>query len=76
MPAVEVLEEAIKASRRLNTFATAVRILESLEEKVYKKEQYQVYLRELQPLLDEYGIVDKKALGEFLPYRERNPREE
>jgi cytochrome c oxidase subunit 5a len=76
VPAVEVLEEAIKASRRLNSFATAVRILESLEEKVYKKEQYQVYLRELQPLLDEYGIVDKKALGEFLPYRERNPREE
>ena len=76
VPSVEVVEEAIKASRRLNTFATAVRILEALEEKVYKKEQYQVYLRELQPLLDEYGIVDKNGLGEFLPYRERNPREE
>ncbi|KAJ3305736.1 Cytochrome c oxidase subunit 6 [Kappamyces sp. JEL0829] len=76
VPAVEVLEEAIKASRRLNSFATAVRILEGLEEKVYKKEQYQVYLRELQPLLTEYGIVDKAALGEFVPYRERNPREE
>ncbi len=76
VPAVEVLEEAIKASRRLNTFATAVRILEALEDKVYKKDQFQTYLRELQPLLNEYGIVEKNALGEFAPFRERNPREE
>lgn len=76
VPTVEVLEEALKASRRLNTFATAVRILEALEEKVYKKEQYQLYLRELQPLLTELGVVEKKGLGEFLPFRDRIPREE
>lgn len=76
VPSVEVIEEALKASRRLNTFATAVRILEALEDKVYKKDQYQTYLRELKPLLEEYGIVDKNGLGVFLPYRERKPSEE
>jgi cytochrome c oxidase subunit 5a len=60
----------------LNTFATAVRILEALEDKVYKKEQYQEYIRELKPLLVEYGIVDKNELGVFLPFRERRPNEE
>lgn len=59
VPSVEVIEEAIKATRRLNTFATAVRILEALEEKAYKKEQYQQYLDELKPMLEEYGIIDK-----------------
>jgi hypothetical protein len=50
--------------------------MEALEDKAYKKEQYQAYVRELQPLLDEYGIVDKKALGDFIPYRDRKPSEE
>lgn len=76
VPSVSVIEEALKASRRMNSFATAVRILEGLEEKSYKKEQYQSYLQELKPLLEEYGCVDKNQLGEFLPYREYNPREE
>jgi cytochrome c oxidase subunit 5a len=76
VPAVEVIAEALHASRRLNTFATAVRILEALEEKAYKKEQYDQYIRELKPILDEYGVVEKKELGEFLPFRDRNPREE
>lgn len=76
VPSVEVIAEALKASRRLNTFATAVRILEALEEKAYKKEQYHAYIRELKPILDEFGIVEKSALGEFVPFRERNPREE
>jgi cytochrome c oxidase subunit 5a len=76
VPAVEVIEEALKASRRLNTFATAVRILEGLEEKAYKKEQYQAYIRELKPLLDEYGIVERSALGDFIQVRDRKPSEE
>jgi cytochrome c oxidase subunit 5a len=76
VPSVEVITEALKASRRLNTFATAVRILEGLEEKAYKKEQYQAYIRELKPLLDEYGIVERSALGEFKAYRDRKPSEE
>ena len=53
-----------------------MRILEGLEEKAYKKEQYQAYIRELKPLLDEYGVVERSALGEFKAYRDRKPSEE
>jgi cytochrome c oxidase subunit 5a len=73
VPSVELIAEALKASRRLDTFATAVRILEGLEEKAYKKEQYQQYIRHLSPLLTELGIVEKKDIGEFKIYRDRNP---
>lgn len=76
VPSVEVISEALQASRRLNTFATAVRILEGLEEKAYKKEQYHAYLKELSPLLQELGVHDKSGLGEFLPYRDRKASEE
>ena len=76
VPSLNVIEEALKASRRMNSFSTAVRVLEGLEQKSYKKEQYQLYLKELQPLLNELGVCDKTALGEFLPYRDFNPREE
>ncbi|KAJ3315623.1 Cytochrome c oxidase subunit 6 [Boothiomyces sp. JEL0838] len=73
VPSVEVVSEALRASRRLNTFATAVRILEGLKDKAYKKEQYDAYIRELKPLLDEYGIVEKADLGEFQVIRDRTP---
>ena len=73
VPSVEVIAEAIRASRRLNTFATAVRILEGLKDKSYKPEQYDAYIRELKPLLDEFGVVEKSALGEFVQIRDRNP---
>ena len=71
VPSVEVLAEALKASRRLNTFATAVRILEGLEGKVYKKEQYAAYLAELKPLLEELGVPQKSELGDFVVVRDR-----
>ncbi len=74
VPAVEVIEEALKASRRLNAFATAVRTLEALEDKAYKKEQYQQYIRELKPLLTELGIPERKELGEFDIIRLRDHR--
>ena len=67
------MAEAIKASRRLNTFATAVRILEGLEGKVYKKEQYTAYLAELKPLLEELGVPQKSELGDFTVVRDRKP---
>ncbi|KAI8900893.1 cytochrome c oxidase, subunit VA/VI, partial [Globomyces pollinis-pini] len=73
VPSVEIISEALKASRRLNTFATAVRIIEALEEKAYKKEQFQAYLKELKPLLDEYGVPTKSELGPFAVTYERNP---
>ena len=71
VPSIEVVEEGIKASRRLNSFPTAVRILEAIEEKVEKKAQYEQYLRELKPLLEEYGIVEKNELGAFNYVRDK-----
>ncbi|KAH6585074.1 hypothetical protein BASA50_000379 [Batrachochytrium salamandrivorans] len=73
VPSVELIAEALKASRRLNTFPTAVRVLEGLEEKAYKAEQYQAYLRELKPLLEDLGIPERKDLGKFDIIRDRNP---
>ncbi|TPX73206.1 succinate dehydrogenase [Chytriomyces confervae] len=71
-PSVELIGEALKASRRMDTFATSVRILEALEHKVHKKEQYQQYLKVLEPLLTELGVVDKHALGDFKAVRQKN----
>lgn len=70
VPSYEVVVEAIKASRRLNTFATAVRILEALENKVENKVQYEAYIKELRPVLDELGIPERKELGEFKAVRD------
>ncbi|KAJ3115697.1 Cytochrome c oxidase subunit 6 [Phlyctochytrium bullatum] len=70
-PSVELIEDAIRACRRLNTFATAVRVLEALEHKVHNKSQYQQYLQVLKPTLDELGVVDKHGLGEIKSVRQR-----
>ncbi|RKO98002.1 hypothetical protein CXG81DRAFT_10333 [Caulochytrium protostelioides] len=71
VPSVEVIEDAIKASRRLNTWATAVRVLEALEDKVPKRAQYDQYLAHLQPLLEDLGVEEAKTLGTFEPIREK-----
>ncbi|TPX46843.1 hypothetical protein SeMB42_g03544 [Synchytrium endobioticum] len=65
VPSLEVIEDALTACRRLNTFPTAVRLLEALKNKVEKKEQYQQYLKALKPMLDDLGIVERKELGTF-----------
>ncbi|KAJ3192197.1 Cytochrome c oxidase subunit 5A [Irineochytrium annulatum] len=70
-PSVELVHDAILACRRLNTFATAVRVLEAVEHKTNKKEQYQAYLAHLKPTLDDLGVVDKHAFGEMKPVRQK-----
>lgn len=45
----------MKAARKVNDYATAVRILEGLKEKVENKGQYQAYLDELKPVLKDLG---------------------
>lgn len=45
----------MKAARKVNDYATAVRILEGLKVKVENKGQYQAYLDELAPTLKELG---------------------
>jgi cytochrome c oxidase subunit 5a len=57
VPSVDVVEEALRASRRLNCFATGVRVLEALEDKVDDKKVYQQYQSALRPLVEELGLV-------------------
>ena len=45
----------MRASRKVNDYATAVRILEGVKEKVENKLQYQAYLDELKPVIQELG---------------------
>lgn len=60
------MEEALRASRRLNCFATGVRILEALEDKVADPKNYVQYQAALRPLVQELGLVEKK---EFVPFQ-------
>jgi len=55
VPAPAVVESALRASRRVNDYATAVRIFEGIKEKVENKAQYQAYLDELKPIREELG---------------------
>ncbi|KAF7791077.1 hypothetical protein EIP86_002038 [Pleurotus ostreatoroseus] len=56
VPSPSVVEAALRASRRVNDYATAVRIFEGVREKVENKQQYQAYLDELKPVREELGI--------------------
>ncbi len=56
VPAPAVVESALRASRRVNDYATAVRIFEGVKEKVENKAQYQSYLEELKPVREELGV--------------------
>lgn len=55
VPTTEVIDAALKCARKVNDYATAVRILEGVKEKVENKGQYQAYLDELKPTIQELG---------------------
>lgn len=57
VPAPAVVEAAVRAARRVNDFATAVRVFEGVKEKVENKQQYQAYLDELKGLREELGMT-------------------
>jgi len=63
VPPVEVVEAALRAARRLNDFATAVRIFGGLKEKTENDQQYEMYLKYLRPLMDELGVCTPEELG-------------
>ncbi|KAG5463118.1 MAG: COX5A-domain-containing protein [Olpidium bornovanus] len=63
VPAPTVIEAALYASRRLNDFATAVRIFEALLEKTEDMKQYNDYLEVLGPLRKELGIPLREEMG-------------
>ncbi|CAD6891048.1 unnamed protein product [Tilletia laevis] len=62
VPAPEVLEEAIRAARRVNDYPTAVRVFEGVKEKVENAKQYQQYVDALKPVKEELGISLKEEL--------------
>ncbi|EMR10219.1 cytochrome c oxidase subunit 6, mitochondrial [Pneumocystis murina B123] len=62
VPMPSVIEEALRAARRVNDFPTAVRIFEGIKHKVKNKKQYQQYLDELKSLREELGISLKEEL--------------
>ncbi|CCM01449.1 uncharacterized protein FIBRA_03501 [Fibroporia radiculosa] len=60
VPAPSVIEAAVRAARRVNDYATAVRVFEGIKEKVENKQQYQAYLDELKPVREE---LDERLLA-------------
>ncbi|KAM9880182.1 Cytochrome c oxidase subunit 6, mitochondrial [Verticillium dahliae] len=62
VPSPTVVAAALKAARRVNDFATAVRVFEGVKAKVENKGQYEQYLAELKPLREELGLSLKEDI--------------
>ncbi|KAH7362026.1 cytochrome c oxidase polypeptide VI [Plectosphaerella cucumerina] len=62
VPSPQVVAAALKAARRVNDFATAIRIFEGIKSKVENKGQYEQYLAELKPLREELGVPLKEDI--------------
>jgi len=62
VPAPSVISAAVRASRRVNDFATAVRIFNGVKVKVENKKQYNDYVEELKGLREELGITLEEEL--------------
>ncbi|KAG5943014.1 cytochrome c oxidase subunit VI [Claviceps sorghi] len=62
VPSTSVIAAALRAARRVNDFATAVRIFEGVKAKVENKGQYDQYLNELKTLREELGVPLKEDL--------------
>uniref|UniRef100_A0A8C3RNN3 Cytochrome c oxidase subunit 5A, mitochondrial n=1 Tax=Chelydra serpentina TaxID=8475 RepID=A0A8C3RNN3_CHESE len=64
VPEPKIIDAALRACRRLNDFATAVRILEVVKDKAGPhKEVYPYVIQELRPTLNELGISTPEELG-------------
>ncbi|XP_070157925.1 cytochrome c oxidase subunit 5A, mitochondrial [Polyergus mexicanus] len=65
VPEPIIICAALKACRRLNDFALAVRFLESIKDKAgsHADKVYPYILQEIRPVLDELGISTPEELG-------------
>ncbi|KAF3854978.1 hypothetical protein F7725_023033 [Dissostichus mawsoni] len=64
VPEPKIVEAALKACRRLNDLASAIRILEAVKDKAGPhKEIYPYLIQELKPTLEELGISTPEELG-------------
>ncbi|XP_017672345.1 cytochrome c oxidase subunit 5A, mitochondrial [Pipra filicauda] len=64
VPEPKIIDAALRACRRLNDFASTVRILEVVKDKAGPhKEIYPYVIQELRPTLSELGISTPEELG-------------
>uniref|UniRef100_W5NDD2 Cytochrome c oxidase subunit 5A, mitochondrial n=2 Tax=Lepisosteus oculatus TaxID=7918 RepID=W5NDD2_LEPOC len=64
VPEPKILDAALRACRRLNDLASAIRILEAVKDKAGPhKDIYPYVIQELRPTLDELGISTPEELG-------------
>uniref|UniRef100_A0A3B5ME46 Cytochrome c oxidase subunit 5A, mitochondrial n=1 Tax=Xiphophorus couchianus TaxID=32473 RepID=A0A3B5ME46_9TELE len=64
VPEPKILEAALRACRRLNDLASAIRILEAVKDKAGPhKDIYPYVIQELKPTLSELGISTPEELG-------------
>uniref|UniRef100_A0A8C6UAY9 Cytochrome c oxidase subunit 5A, mitochondrial n=1 Tax=Neogobius melanostomus TaxID=47308 RepID=A0A8C6UAY9_9GOBI len=64
VPEAKILDSALRACRRLNDMASAIRILEAVKDKAGPhKDIYPYLLQELRPTLTELGISTPEELG-------------
>lgn len=64
VPEPKIIEAALRACRRVNDYALAVRFLEALKLKTAARPDiYSYLLQELKPTLDELGVDTPEALG-------------
>ncbi|KAK9369325.1 cytochrome c oxidase subunit VA-domain-containing protein [Lipomyces kononenkoae] len=62
VPSPTVITKALEAARRVNDFATAVRVFEAIKLKVPAKSLYDAYLDELKDVREQLGIPLKEEL--------------
>uniref|UniRef100_A0A3B3ZVG0 Cytochrome c oxidase subunit 5A, mitochondrial n=1 Tax=Periophthalmus magnuspinnatus TaxID=409849 RepID=A0A3B3ZVG0_9GOBI len=64
VPEPKILDAALRACRRLNDLASAIRILEAVKDKAGPhKDIYPYVIQELRPTLEELGISTPEELG-------------
>uniref|UniRef100_A0A8C6UBT7 Cytochrome c oxidase subunit 5A, mitochondrial n=1 Tax=Neogobius melanostomus TaxID=47308 RepID=A0A8C6UBT7_9GOBI len=64
VPEPKILDAALRACRRLDDLASAIRILEAVKDKAGPhKDIYPYVIQELRPTLDELGIATPEELG-------------
>ncbi|KAK7206713.1 cytochrome c oxidase subunit VA-domain-containing protein [Myxozyma melibiosi] len=62
VPSPAVIVKALTAARRVNDFATAVRVFEAIKLKVPAKHHYEAYLEELAGIREKLGVPLKEEL--------------
>jgi len=62
----------LKAARKVNDYATAVRILEGVKEKVENVGQYKAYIEELSPVIKDLGTSTICGSIDLPAYRVKN----